>query len=393
MAYFPKNKEALIPKLLKGLNIQADIIKPEETEVLPTCFYNKGFAKSGEDLVKIYDIPSSNDKDPSSWVMWTFALFFAMIVSDAGYGFIYLACGFLLGYLKKNPPPSLRRTIKLIKVLGISCIIWGSMTGSWLGISLSSDNFLKKFTVIEYVAVKKAEYHVKTQDETLKDLEKKYSLPSSSNVSDLIEFETKDGKTPIYDGFFKNILLELSLVVGLLHVSTSLVRYMFRNWANFGWLLFALGGYLYFPSYLHTASLVQFFNIASLETSAALGYQLIIGGISVAMFFALIQNRLKGLGEIANLVQVFADILSYLRLYALALASSIMAETFNHMGMSLGLFFGFIVILAGHAINFVLGTMGGVIHGLRLNFIEWYHYSFEGGGKLFKPLKRFTIKS
>jgi V/A-type H+-transporting ATPase subunit I len=31
--------------------------------------------------------------------------------------------------------------------------------------------------------------------------------------------------------------------------------------------------------------------------------------------------------------------------------------------------------------------MGGVIHGLRLNFLEWYHYSFEGGGKRFNPLK------
>lgn len=70
-----------------------------------------------------------------------------------------------------------------------------------------------------------------------------------------------------------------------------------------------------------------------------------------------------------------------------------MAETFNRMGIDLGLFFGIIVILGGHGINFVLGTMGGVIHGLRLNFIEWYHYSFDGGGKLFKPLRRFTLKS
>jgi V/A-type H+-transporting ATPase subunit I len=181
--------------------------------------------------------------------------------------------------------------------------------------------------------------------------------------------------------------------VGTIHVITSLFRYWSRNWANIGWVLFAIGGYLYFPDYLNTASLVQFLNIASLKIAAAFGYQLIIFGISISLIIALIQKRLKGLGEIANLVQVFADILSYLRLYALALASSIMAETFNEMGIKMGLFFGVIVILAGHVINFVLGTMGGVIHGLRLNFIEWYHYSFDGGGKLFKPLRRFTFKS
>jgi V/A-type H+-transporting ATPase subunit I len=87
------------------------------------------------------------------------------------------------------------------------------------------------------------------------------------------------------------------------------------------------------------------------------------------------------------MIQVFADVLSYLRLYALALAGMIMATTFNDMGMTVGLLGGFIVILAGHAVNILLGIMAGVIHGLRLNFIEWYHFSFDGGGRLFKPLK------
>jgi len=392
-AYVPKNKESHIPKLLKGLHIQADVIKPDDHEVLPTCFYNKGLAKSGEDLVKIYDIPSSGDKDPSSWVLWTFALFFAMIVSDAGYGVIYLALALIFQYKVKQKTPSLKRNLNLLKTLGISCILWGTMTGSWFGIHLSQNNILQKCTVIEYLVEKKAAYHAKENDDTLKELTKKYCMNQVACQSDLLDYTDAEGKTPVYDMFFKNILLELSILVGTIHVITSLFRYWSRNWANIGWVLFAIGGYLYFPDYLNTASLVQFLNIASLKIAAAFGYQLIIFGISISLIIALIQKRLKGLGEIANLVQVFADILSYLRLYALALASSIMAETFNEMGIKMGLFFGVIVILAGHVINFVLGTMGGVIHGLRLNFIEWYHYSFDGGGKLFKPLRRFTFKS
>jgi V/A-type H+-transporting ATPase subunit I len=50
------------------------------------------------------------------------------------------------------------------------------------------------------------------------------------------------------------------------------------------------------------------------------------------------------------------------------------------------------LVLIAHFINLVLGTMGGVIHGLRLNFLEWYHYSFEGGGKKFQPLKLLKIE-
>ena len=53
---------------------------------------------------------------------------------------------------------------------------------------------------------------------------------------------------------------------------------------------------------------------------------------------------------------------------------------------------GVLVLLIGHLVNIALSLIGGVIHGLRLHFIEWYHYSFEGGGKLHQPLKLFKTK-
>ena len=65
-----------------------------------------------------------------------------------------------------------------------------------------------------------------------------------------------------------------------------------------------------------------------------------------------------------------------------------MAQTFNDLGQALGFAAGMLVILLGHGVNVLLSIMGGTIHGLRLNFLEWYRYSFEGGGKLFEPLKR-----
>jgi len=393
MAYIPENKEYAIPRLLKGLQVEAEVIKPEKDESLPTCFYNKGLAKAGEDLVKIYDVPASSDKDPSSWVLWTFALFFAMIISDAGYGLIYLLLGYLLQKRWKGPmTPYLKRSIKMIKTLGLSCIIWGVLMASYFGIPVSREVHLKKYSLIEYLIEKKAQYHARVKDATFEEIEKKYCVRASCG-EDLLKFQSLQGENPVYEQFFKNILLELSLVVGLIHIITSLCRYLPRNYANLGWVLFSIGGYFYFPAYLQSASLMQFLNIMSEDLGRALGYQLILVGIGLSVIIALIQKKLKGLMEIANVVQVFADILSYLRLYALALASSIMAATFNDMGVKLGLFFGVIVILIGHGINFLLGTMGGVIHGLRLNFIEWYHYSFDGGGKLFKPLKRFTIKN
>ncbi|HQI04050.1 MAG TPA: hypothetical protein PL195_02185, partial [bacterium] len=46
-----------------------------------------------------------------------------------------------------------------------------------------------------------------------------------------------------------------------------------------------------------------------------------------------------------------------------------------------------IIFVLGHTLNIALCIMGGVIHGLRLNFLEWYRWSFDGGGKRFVPFK------
>ena len=93
-----------------------------------------------------------------------------------------------------------------------------------------------------------------------------------------------------------------------------------------------------------------------------------------------------------TVIEVFADVLSYLRLYALALAGSIMANTFNSFSSKMPFIFGILVLIIGHTLNIVLSVMGGVIHGLRLNFLEWYHYSFEGEGKKHRPLALLQFK-
>jgi V/A-type H+-transporting ATPase subunit I len=194
------------------------------------------------------------------------------------------------------------------------------------------------------------------------------------------------------DEFTGNIILEITILIGIIHISCAFLRYLRRNYAGLGWIAFMIGGYLFFPSMLNATTILEFMGWVSKPIAAAFGLQCLYGGIGFALISAVIQHRWKGLGEIANMVQVFADVLSYLRLYALSLAGSIMASTFNQEGAALGLFAGFIVILAGHGINMSLSFMGGVIHGLRLNFLEWYHYCFDGGGRLFKPLHKLKIK-
>jgi V/A-type H+-transporting ATPase subunit I len=181
--------------------------------------------------------------------------------------------------------------------------------------------------------------------------------------------------------------MEISLLIGIIHLSLSFLRYLLRNWSGFGWILFMWGGYLYFPKMLNATTLFNFLQIVSKPVAYAWGEQMLYIGFGLALFTAIIQRKWGAIHELMNVVQVFGDILSYIRLYALALAGMMVATTFNNLGISAGIAGGIFIILFGHLTNISLSIMGGVIHGLRLNFLEWYHYSFEGGGRLFNPLR------
>jgi len=126
-AWVPKNRLHGLFPLLEGLGIHAEEISIEKTDRVPTYMENSGFGKIGEDLVHIYDTPATDDRDPSTWVFWSFAVFYAMIISDAGYGLIYLI---LALFLKKkfgsaSASSSAKRFIRLLMTLSVSIIVWG----------------------------------------------------------------------------------------------------------------------------------------------------------------------------------------------------------------------------------------------------------------------------
>ena len=391
-AWVPKSKESLIHPLLEGLSVHCERIREEEGDKIPTYMENHGVNALGEDLVKIYDIPATTDKDPSGWVFWFFALFFAIIVADGGYGLLYLGLALYLRYKFPTLKGQSRRLLKLFTILSCCVVVWGVITSAFFGLKIDRNSFLGKLSPLQYLIEKKAQYHLDKKDDVYKYWVDTFPQLKTATTADqfLDGAVVMKGETKRYmavDTFAENILLEFSLLLGVIHLTFSFLRAFFKSWAGIGWICFMIGGYLYFPIRLHATSMVQFMGWIDTTTAGEIGLQLIYTGLGVAVFLALVQNRLKGLGEIVNVVQVFADVLSYLRLYALALAGSIMAATFNEMGVAIGLLGGFIVIIAGHGVNILLGVMAGVIHGLRLNFIEWYHYSFEGGGRLFNPLK------
>jgi V/A-type H+-transporting ATPase subunit I len=136
---------------------------------------------------------------------------------------------------------------------------------------------------------------------------------------------------------------------------------------------------------------------------------LAIGGVLVLLFSSerqfsltlthLFGRLLDGLKGITGVSKAFGDVLSYLRLFALGLASIKLAEAFNDLAATsfasrgIGLLLGLLVLLIGHSINFAMGIMSGVVHGLRLNLIEFFNWSLPEEGERFLAFEKKTLKA
>ena len=91
----------------------------------------------------------------------------------------------------------------------------------------------------------------------------------------------------------------------------------------------------------------------------------------------------------------FTDVVSYIRLFAVGAATVAVADAFNQMASGIGhgnLFAGFLtafVLLFGHTLNILLGAMAILVHGVRLNVLEFSsHLNMEWSGVEYAPFKQ-----
>lgn len=372
-----------------------EVIAPEEGETVPTHLENEGMARVGQDLVEVYDTPSTQDADPSLWVLCSFALFFAMIIGDGGYGLLFLLGAFWMRHkIADLKQAFVHRFSQLFTLLAGSCLIWGILTHSFFGIEFGYDHPLRRISLLHQLSLQKLSYHlVHAQEgdavgqEILKELS--FAAPSTTmQALDVAKLSLDQNGRDLLGKLGNEVLTELAIFIGLIHLSLSMLRTVRSQWANSGWILFMVGGYLYCASYLDAIIGPHYLLGFDPAMTSLIGGYIALAGLLLSVTLAVCQRGVSGFMELVQVIQVFSDLLSYLRLYALALAGGLLSSTFNGFIGVLPYGLGFLAAFAGHGINIILGIMGGVIHGLRLNFLEWYHYSFEGGGKSLRPLRR-----
>lgn len=392
-AWIPENKVQRIMPIIKDLPLHFQEVRIEAEDKVPTYLENKGLSRMGQDLVEVYDTPSITDPDPSPWVICFFALFFGMIVADAGYGCLFLLTALFLRFKFPKLSGVKKRMVNLFTLLSCTCIVWGVLVGSYFSIKMEPTNPLNRISILYNLAIAKVGYAIDHQNPSYEEWVREF--PDTKKISDPSEFinravKIKEGNVSyvFMENMYDSILLEIAILIGVIHISCSFLRNIRRSWASVGWIAMMWGGFLYFPKVLDAHTMVNYLGLLNAEISFAIGEILLYGGFGVALALSLLQSRWSGLLAAFKVIEVFADTLSYLRLYALGLASMVMAATFNEIGTMFGAYgLGYIIIFLGHSVNITLAIMAGVIHGLRLNFLEWYHHSFEGGGKKFNPLR------
>ncbi len=342
--WVPRDREPELADYAARNGLALEIAEPGPDEDPPTLFENPPALRGGEDLVRFYTTPGYWGWDPSSVVFFSFAVFFAMILADAGYALL-LGLGVLFGWRRMGGSPAGRRWRVLLATLAGATFAYGALVGSYFGVSPAADSPLGRLHLL-----------------------------------DLGDFE---------------VMMALSVGIGAAHVAYACVRDGLRHraWelrlAPFGWAAAVLGAFALWMGVQAGSDAVERAGTAGLAG----------GLLTVVGFAGAGEKPLKrvglGLAALTNITGAFGDVLSYMRLFALGLASASLAVTFNDMAgqvreaiPGVGLLFALLLLLLGHGLNFLLSLSSGFIHGLRLNVIEFFKWGLKDEGTPYRPFER-----
>lgn len=341
--YAPAESTAALISEAKSKRWGISVTDPSDDDIVPTLVRNPRWVSLINPVFRLIEIvPGYKELDISFWFLLFISIFFGMLIGDAGYGAAFLGLT-VLAHMKFGKKMRDKSLFHLFYVLSSFAIVWGLLTGTIFG-----QGWLPGWY--------------------------KPLIPALRN-----------DKT----------IQELCFLIGAVHLSIAhLWRAILKApspaaLADVGWTAILWGGFFLarvlvlgqsFPSYG--------------------GWFFIVGSLLVVFFTSPKRNILKaageGLGALAlSFVNTFTDIVSYIRLFAVGLATVAVADSFNQMAIDVGfgsVLSGFVaafILLIGHGLNIVLGPMSVLVHGVRLNILEFCsHLDIKWSGFYYKPLKQ-----
>ena len=357
--FMPEESTEVFRSLCKANRWAYLIADISDDENPPTKLKYKGLIRI---IQPIYDIlgtvPGYREYDISSWFLLFFSIFFAMIIGDAGYGLIFLIAAIVMNVRAKKCSD----TNILLYVLSATTIIYGAVTGTWFG-SLS---VLEKLPFLQV-----------------------FIIPSICNYSmELYGIESVYAQNKVMQLCF--ILgaaqLALACVINVIHKAKDRDLSLF---GDIGWFIDVIVLYM-MALYLVIGSEVNF-TIVIAGVAAGFALVVIFGSQSPSESFA--KGLKAGLGgfftSFLDTVSCFSNIMSYIRLFAVGMASLAIAQSFNNMATMAGPVFGSLIVILGTVLNIVMGLLSVVVHGVRLNLLEFSgQLGMEWTGYKYEPFRK-----
>lgn len=305
-------------------------------------------------------LPGYAEADVSVVFMLFFSLFFAMIIGDAGYGAIFLG---LTWWARKKLP---KDAFRLLTVTSLCTIVWGLVTGTLFGIN---PEILAKAGL------------------------DKIQIPFLTDPA-------KSAQNVMGTCF---LIGAIQITIGHLWNVVDLVKARkLKALEQFGWTLSTWFMFLLADDMVLKGNMVSYLHLS--EPAAAALWQgmtyAFVAGIVLIVLFMMPPKEIKdGWFNLAllplNLVSNFTDVVSYVRLYAVGTAGFAVANAFNNMIFPggdvswIGLLLGAVMAFLAHTLNILLSTMGVLVHGIRLNTLEFSnHKGISWSGSAYRPFAK-----
>ncbi|MEE1182758.1 MAG: ATPase, partial [Treponema sp.] len=351
---------------------------PKEDDLVPTKLKNNKLVSLIYPLTDFLGtVPGYHEYDISGWFLLFFTVFFGMIFGDGGYGLLLTAAGVAMAVksLKSKKGGSLAG---LVLLLGLATVAWGTVTCTWFGLSPDMlPEWLKGLSVPQL-----SNAYSETQWPVAWKPESGLFLTTAQNLQIFC---------------FTLALLQLSVA----HLKGIAANIKSLKWiGELGSLMQVVGMYWVVLSMVVDAKVFTFTEVIYGIPVGSLAIGFVAVGFILSFIFSnyagsvgasVLESCKNIISVLLGVVNVFSDVVSYIRLWAVGLAGAAISGTVNDMaGPLLGhavLFLGFVALIVfGHGLNMILNLLSVIVHGVRLNTLEFSnHLGMSWSGFKYSP--------
>ena len=353
---------------------------PTEEDNVPTKLKNNKFVSLIYPLTDFLGtVPGYFEYDISGWFLGFILIFFGIIFGDGVYGLLItaVAAGMIIKSVKdkKEIPPA----FLLVGLFGISTILWGTVTCTWGGLPAEKlPLFLQKISIpfISNVYADKIWYPFWTNGEA--------GLTTAQNLQ-----------------IFCFTLALIQLVIAHLKVAKRNKKSI-KILGDIGSILQLIGIYYVVLSFVVNPEVFSFGLVISGIPVGTVALILVIIGFIMSFVFAnyngsigksILESLKNIVSVLLGVVNVFSDIVSYIRLWAVGLAGAAISATVNELaspmlGNFMFMIIAIVLLVFGHGLNMILNVLSVIVHGIRLNTLEFSsHLDMSWSGHKFRPFE------